>query len=65
MSALSDSNDLEEDKLSDAPGDKESVCMEEDKGEEQQEDFISTFKKPTLTPKALLLMSMDIDVMEA
>ena len=65
MSALSDSNDSEEDKLSDAPGDKKSACMEEDKGEEQQEDFVSTFKKPMLTPKALLPMSVDIDVMEA
>ena len=65
--ALSDSNDSEEDKLSDAPGDKESGCMEEDEGEGQQADFVSTFEKPMLTPKALLPMSVDVDsnMMEA
>ena len=57
-----DSNDLEEDMLSDAPGDEEGTCMEEDKGEEQQEVFKSTFEKPMLNPKALLPMSKDVDV---
>ena len=50
--------------LSDAPEDK-STHMEEDEGEEQQEVFESTFENPAPKPKASLLMSDDVDMMEA
>jgi hypothetical protein len=64
-SSALDSSDSEEDMLSDAPGDEESIPMEEDREEEQQEVFESTLENPALNPKAFLPMSEDVDMMEA